>query len=257
MGVMGGGIAERELCGTGLEAHRTVWKKPRHLQGNLYQDVVGDGTHWRDHASNVDYRIACDYRGKLKNPKSWEEYDKQCTALVRKYELFIRAVARRLLAQETMDGREVENECARVVRAQHFNKTVTMEVKFKGKQSERWLRNVLRSAYRRAVKKIEAAGAGKIRFQVAEVEAENVIAVVRSSNVGTAYRLDESKRRAPPKAGMRRSSRRRSLPRLDHSFVSPMIATVPSARQGRCRQRQSRLVGHAVCRWQHRGPRRP
>jgi hypothetical protein len=85
--------------------------------------VLGDGTKWRDKASNSDMRIMRFHRGGLgEQAKPWGQYEQEAAALVDKHWPMIEAVASRLMKADWINGLEVDDICGRVARLQHAKK---------------------------------------------------------------------------------------------------------------------------------------
>jgi hypothetical protein len=77
---------------------------------------------WRPLASRADKSIMRHHHSELgEAAQSWEEYERQTTALVDKYWPMIEAVAARLTKVEWIGGSEVDDICGRVAR-QHARK---------------------------------------------------------------------------------------------------------------------------------------
>lgn len=128
--------------------HETVNKKTAHLDafGNpIRKRVIGEVEHhsevimciagpmahmihqgndpmkWRDRASSSDMWIARHHRRRLGHKaKSWEEYEQETLALLRKLWRMVEAVAARLLKDEVLSGYDLDLICRGVVRRQHL-----------------------------------------------------------------------------------------------------------------------------------------
>jgi hypothetical protein len=118
-----------ELDAFGNAPRKVEWTSDEH-RGEIVMCFAGPmaeaklrNREWRPLASSSDMRIARHHRGELgEGARSWEEYEREASALVDKYWPMIEAVASRLMKVGWVGGSEVENICARVARNQYAKK---------------------------------------------------------------------------------------------------------------------------------------
>jgi hypothetical protein len=118
-----------ELDAFGNVPRERVWSLEEHhaevimcLAGPMAEAKLRN-QEWRGLASSSDMNIARHHRGELgDSAESWEEYEREATALVDKHWPMIEAVAARLMKVDWISGHEVDEICCRVARRQHFTK---------------------------------------------------------------------------------------------------------------------------------------
>lgn len=92
--------------------------------GMAQAKLQGDIADWRTLASSTDMSIARRHRTKLGDAaKTWEEYESEAAALVKRFWPMIQAVASALLQKSVLSGDEIDSICGRIRRHELKNKS--------------------------------------------------------------------------------------------------------------------------------------